>query len=307
MKKSFLPAVAAALFVFACQKPGNQPAAPIPEDGKKFAVNFNVSGFSQQIAGANARTADTSVLQNAQLLVYTAFDATNRRVIRSIIKNSGDATFGQFTDSLPRGRYVIAVAAIKDSIYSKQSTDKWAVMFKYPGTDAFYQKIALNVDSTVNENITLERIVSKLTVHIKGKIPYNTHTFTLSPSNPDPSDINGLQGALDYYTGAIPQRTANGGYDAWQYILPDSLQGTTDIDFDTYILNPSGNRTISFGIYTKDTLGKVLASRSVYDVHLETNKVTLLSGYLFDSIPTSGGLNVKVNSQWKQDSIVAQF
>jgi len=306
MKKFYLPTLAMILSVFACQKSGEAPTTPTPDDEKKFAVNFNVSGITQEITGGFARTADTSLLRNATMLVYSAFDANTRALKRSIIKNSADSTFGQFNDSLPRGRYLISVTAIKDTIYSKQSMDKWAVIFHYPGTDAFYQKLILNVDSTVNENIILERIVSKLVLHVKGRIPYNTRTISIRPASNNPDEYD-LQGVLDYFTGAIPTRTANGAYQTWNYKVPDSLPGKNEITFNTYILNPSGNRTIALDITAKDSTGRSLSSKDIYDIKLETNKVTLLSGYMFDSIPASGGLGVKVNSQWKQDSIISQF
>lgn len=307
MKSLYLPALAAISLLFACQKNVNNPTTPIPEDGKKYAFHLDVSGVVRESSGNFARTVDSGLLQNATMLVYSAFDANTRALKRSIIKNSADPTFGQFNDSLPRGRYLVSVAAIKDTTYSTQSVDKWAVIFHYPGTDAFYQKMIVNIDSTVNENLVLERIVSKLVINAKGRIPYNARTVSIRPVTKDPSDISGVQGTLDYFTGAIPTRTANGAYQAWNYRVADSLNGKTGLVFNTYILNPSGSRVISLSITVADSVGRPIGGKTIYDIQLETNKVTSLTGFLFDSIPATGGLGVKVNSEWKKDSILVQF
>lgn len=305
MRNRYLPAMAAVLLLFACQKSGQDSTTPIPEDGKKFAVNFNVSGTMQQASGEFARVVDSSLLQNAQLLVYTSFDPNTGKLQKAIIKKNTDPTFGQFTDSLPKGRYLIAVTAIKDSIYSRQTIYNESVVFRYPGSDAFYKKIVVNVDSTVNENMVLERVVSKLALTVKGKVPNNARTIVISPLRKDGPTMYGLPGELTYFTGEV--RPNSSTYLSWTYKVPDSIQGKPAIVFDGYIINPSGNRTISLHLDVLDSLNQRITHKYIYDVQLETNKVTQLSGFLFDSVPTTGGLGVKVNTQWKKDSIIAQF
>ncbi|NLR57536.1 hypothetical protein HGH93_05470 [Chitinophaga polysaccharea] len=50
-----------------------------------------------------------------------------------------------------------------------------------------------------------------------------------------------------------------------------------------------------------------LGGADIYKVMLKTNQTTLLLGYLFDSIPAGGGVQVKVNPNWGSDTIKVEF
>lgn len=303
MKKYNLLLLAVLLATFACQKPASDPNPVKPGNAEKFAVNFKVSGFSQVIVD-NARSADTTVLQNVRKLIYVAFDANTGQVVSRQNKIAGDTTFGEFRDSLPTGRYVVTVTGIKDTTGAEIATDPLGVYIVYPGTDLFYKRTIISVSGSADENMTLDRVVSRLMYQFKGRIPYNARKISIWPHYLD--DVYGISPFLDFYTGSN-LASQHYHYAPYYYSIPDSLIGHDGLTLNTYLMNPSGTQSTDVEISVTDSTGKVISSKAIYSVMIENNKTTLLSGYIFDSIPASGGVQVKVNPNWSTDTIKAEF
>ncbi|TWF40682.1 hypothetical protein FHW36_104365 [Chitinophaga polysaccharea] len=303
MKKHYLPLLAVLLAVFACQKPASDPSPAKPGSSEKFAVNFKVSGFSQVIAG-NARSADTSVLQNAQKLIYVAFDANTDQMVSQQIKIASDSTFGEFRDSLPTGRYVVTVTAIKDTTCAAPVTDPLGVTIFKQGADIFYKRAIVSLTSSVDQNMALDRVVSKMVYQFKGRIPFNAKKVSIRPYLAEaPSTLSSL---LDFYTGTN-KRNQHYNYYAYEYPIPDSLIGKEGLTISTYMINPAGTMSADFSVHISDATNKYIGGADIYKVLLKTNQTTLLTGYLFDSIPAGGGVQVKVNPNWGRDTIKVEF
>ncbi|NLR57535.1 hypothetical protein HGH93_05465 [Chitinophaga polysaccharea] len=304
MKKHYLPLLAILLAVFACQKPSSNPSPGAGGSTQKFAVNFKVTGFSQVIVG-NARSADTSVLQNAQKLIYVVFDANTKAVVSEQASIAGDTTFGEFRDSLPVGRYVVTVTGIKDTTGAYRTTiDFPGVALTQQGSDVFYKRAIISVNNSVDANMVLDRVVSKLVYQFKGRVPFNAKTVSIWPYIVE--DPYALSSLLDLYSGTnmMSQHFTYGPYD---YPVPDSLVGREGLTVTTYMMNPSGPISADITITVKDAANTMIGARGINSVILKNNQTTLLSGYLFDSIPASGGVQVKVNPNWGIDTIKVDF
>lgn len=304
MKKHYLPLLAVLLAVFACQKPASGPSPVKPGSSEKFAVNFKVSGFSQVIVG-NARSADTSVLQNVQQLIYVVFDANTKAIVSEQTSIVGDTTFGEFRDSLPAGRYVVTVTGIKDTTGAYRTTfDLPGVALTQQGSDIFYKRAIISVNNSVDANMELDRVVSKLVYQFKGRVPFNAKTVSIWPYiAEDPSALSSL---LDLYSGTN-MMSQHFTYSPYAYSIPDSLVGREGLTVTTYMTNPSGPISADITITVRDASNNTIGARGINSVILKNNQTTLLSGYLFDSIPASGGVQVKVNPNWGIDTIKVDF
>ncbi|TWF40681.1 hypothetical protein FHW36_104364 [Chitinophaga polysaccharea] len=305
MKKHYLPLLAILLAVFACQKPASNPGPGTGGSTQKFAVNFKVSGFSQVIAGNNARSADTSVLQNVQQLIYVVFDANTKAIVSEQTRTVGDTTFGEFRDSLPVGRYVVTVTGIKDTTGAYRSAfDPPGVALTQQGSDVFYKRAIISVNNSVDANMELDRVVSKLVYQFKGRVPFNAKTVSIWPYIAE--DPYALSSFLDFYSGTN-MMSQHFIYDRYAYSIPDSLVGREGLTVNTYMMNPTGPISADITITVMDAANNTIGGRGINSVILKNNQTTLLSGYLFDSIPAGGGVQVIVNPNWGIDTIKVDF
>jgi hypothetical protein len=301
MNKYYLLFSAALLFMIACDKIGTDPEMPIPEDQEKFAVNLKVSDFKQVIK--DARAGDTSVSNNATMLVYTAFDINTQLIVSQITKYNSDSTFGEFRDSLPEGRYLVAVAAVKDTALSKLTTGGKGLFMTAPGTDIFYANTTINVDGEISQYITLDRVVAKIVYEFTGRIPMDAKKIAVSPNAYPEAPF--IETILDFFSGQL-QKSIEHYHMVYTYFIPDSLQGGTAVTFSQYILSV-GTKIISINAIVTNANSLELFRKDIYSVKTLKNKTTVLTGNLFDSIPSGGGVQVKLNTEWSTDTLKAQF
>ncbi|MFB6454908.1 hypothetical protein ACE38W_06520 [Chitinophaga sp. Hz27] len=311
--KNLISIVAIALLCLgACKKDNKQPATTTPT---LYPVAFNISNFTSTIgdingrtgnSGANTRPGDT-LSPYINYIIYKVFDAANSNLIKTRIQTSADTAFGKILDTLPGGRYVFSVTASKDKFPTSQPSNDYIAAADVPGTDVFYKNVTLNIDSTVNQTLTLARIVSKLRIIFKDHIPFNIKVLTILP---DPNTGYSLPAGLQYSTGKIAAQFPPTSGTYWYYTfpinIPDSLRGSANIKSEVYLLNP-GSMTIRLSVVATDTSNKAVFSRKIYNIPLEVNKLTVLSGYLFDTLPGGNGTSVNVLHDWSTDSIVAGF
>lgn len=323
MKKVIAILTTAVVFAACSKKDKNDNQPDPPNQSKKYAVQFNVTGFSQVTGDFNerkglsvgmGRTAADTLSQYINYLIYNVYDAVTNSRLKAIYQTSKDSTFGQIRDSLPPGRYVITVTASKDSVfmspskydyvYSPEETTRIDLSYP-PGTDLFFKKISLSVDDVVNQKFELERVVSKLKIIIKDKIPFNTRTiqlwmFTDAQSLTPPC----LPSFFDFLKGVTFGRQSGGQYQPCRVQIPDSLKGKTDFQFETYVINMGTTKTV-LSLVAIDTLNRAIASKKIQNVTLEANRKTVLAGTLFGD--PGSGVNVGLTPQWRTDSIYGEF
>lgn len=318
--KAIITVFATILFFSACsKKANNNEGQPDPIDNsKKYAVQFNITSFSQEIgnfdgrkAGGTAKTSADSLRQYVNYLLYNVYDATASR-IKTIYQTSSDSTFGVIRDSLPAGKYVISITASKDSAFKDPADyidpiytrDGVGLRGGIPGTDIFYKRVEISVDGTVNQPMELARVVSKLKINLKDKMPFDAGFISFEMIDSFRSSSN-LPAFLDFQNGII-----SGGYHdlerypAYKVRVPDSAKGKTDFSIETYVLNSKQIPTI-IALTATDTLDHYIIRKAIPNVTLEVNRKTILSGKLF--VDPGTGVNTSINTQWRQDSIYVGF
>lgn len=292
----------------ACVK---DPSSNNPPGGneKKYPVSLSVNAWAQSHGDMYARKLSTesafareidSLRGKIGYLLYRVWDANTQKGIRSIYQDiRRDTGFGHILDTLPAGRYIITLLASRDSVFPATAT--LAFRDQNGATDIFYKKMELSVTGPVSQAANLDRVVSKVHVTIKDRIPYDASKFSFSYG------YETMSAHFDILIGQATNGSMMPWYDTKTIPIPDSLKGTSNFQFDVYQLN-NGTVTTTIDIGCLDSTGKGIAAKGIQSVILNRNQVTYLSGNLFTNYPGgSDGVSVGVNDQWIKDSVKVNF
>jgi|GEM_PF-1293621 len=305
MKNIVLAAIAIPLLFICCNKENidrNDETAP-----KKYAVRFDVSGFSQSMEdfddnnrsaaapGLFTKETQDSLRRHINYLYYMAEG-------KIISQTAADDSFGIIIDSLSAGSHRITLIGAKDSL-ELASTIMWGgegpieyCVFSLPGTDAFSRTFTVNVGGgAVNQTVLLNRIVARLKVTIKDRIPFDAAKITMFPALyfPDTEGAEAIPSEIYLPTGEPqPDGSIEGRfYGSYEQNIADSLKGTENYTTEFYLLTLT-ERRISLIISCLDEQSEILASKTVYNIPTERSKVSILSGNLFGGLSSDTGLNV---------------
>jgi len=280
------------------------------DSGVLHQISFNVSGFNQTtgpvtngvtVNSTKAVTAApiTSLITQLRYLVYKS-DGT---LLHQVTQKSNDPSFGLLGDKLSDGTYTIIVAGGQDQMdiynpatfansqltYNPQLASFTSQGFytipanlfgaHYNGMkgwgDTFYKQFSLTVaGSDVNQNVALDRVVSKLTLKITDVLP----SF----------------GSLDFVQITVFEPLAIG--------FAKPITNTFSVDFNahmdansytnfvasTYCISLNTPVTVDITYYSGT---KLLAEKVVTNVVLQTNHETTLTGSIFGSSGTAPGGN----------------
>ena len=325
MKKSLIIVLSFGLFFVACTKENSKPTPP-PTSNGKYPVHLNVVGFSASLGDfndrkifGNLRGANDTIADYVRYLAYNVYNATTSAFIKTIyqVKAVADTNFGKIVDTLPNGGYIISITAARDSVlpdplyFNGGMANPGGIpegfAGKYPGTDVFYKKMNISVDSgAVTQEVVLDRIVSMLKVVIEDSIPANAKYINITPTKyPINVPDTYLPSFFQYKYGNIStgwQGTDN--YYTYQVEIPDSAK-KPNFQLETYILNTTSQQ-ISVNISCTDAGNVILAQKKVDNITIENNKKTVLKGILFNHSGGNNGVTVGVNGSWKTD-ITVQF
>ena len=150
--------------------------------------------------------------------------------------------------------------------------------------------------------MTLDRVIAKIVYEFTGRIPMTAKKIVMEPSSFVAAPY--LESVFDLFSG-VPQKRSDYS-SACIYIIPDSLQGGTAVTFSQNILSV-GTKIINLSAIVSNAKDNALFRKDIYSVKTYRNKTTILTGNLFDSIPSGGGVQVKLNTEWSTDTLRAQF
>jgi len=296
-QKILLYSICLCLF-FACKKDKKTPDPAV----KLYPISFNVSGFSTTLvpnAGKAKTTALTTQADTApvQYLEYILFPINQKLSISSRYESKGDAGFGTFTDNVPAGRYLAVfyggITNIKaDNLNYPYTYLYYAFNPIYPSQnytywdDTFYKTIPVTVASsgTVNQDVSLDRVVSRLDVVLKDAIPTGTSKITVS--FPDTAAFY-LQTGLsspEMVTQNVTTKT-----------ITTADIGKTNYTTTIYTRNDVTPFQVTISYYGSNLNGP-LGTKTISDVVCKRNTRTILSGNLF----TTGNSNFSIlaNQDW---------
>jgi hypothetical protein len=331
MKKFLLLAASCMVLLSACEKEANVSKPTEKEIVPKYPYSVKVSGFTQTTApfsigdGSGKATLATTTMPFDKL-TFMIFDKDGKLVSRmeQINKNgstslyrvkadiktliNSTSTFGAITDSLPTGNYnLLAVGTPIDATFNGPQVVKnnalveaykdatWTTTTLYPNVSPmsgslFMYDGPLGVSTTnVPVGIAVNRIHGGLTLNIEDVIPANTYSISVT-----------IKGESIYYN---TRSYVSGG------TAPDMVTGRVltaadhlgaNMKLSWLLLNTATPLTIV--IEAKDSSLNTIATKTVSNLTLVRNKMTTISGALFQK--AASVTVVSVNDTWDTGTTV---
>ena len=299
MKKTIFVAVFA-LLAAACSNDCNDDEVEKPVEGSDVTapVTVHVNDFSivmESLApeGGTTRAADDPAsYQGVGAIDLVLFDADGKNVYSKTQfkkQTSTYTTFGEFTANLPVGHYTMVAIGRGyydgDGFILTSPTEAAYTSERPRETLCKVQSITVTNTSPLDFDVTLDRITAMLTIQSTDGRPAGISKIRTTYSKGGKS-FNPTTGLA----------TSNTGF--WQTNSPSAAVGST-IKVNSCPLLASADdeeERIDITIEVLDTNDKVLFIKVVKDVPFKRNNITIVSGKLFTTGPSSFG--IKLNTEW---------
>lgn len=250
-------------------------------DGKRFT--FTVKGdFSEEWKSVTRGylQADGKDMTNLWVLDYMG-DVLVQQIHQS--DNTAE-DFGRPSMTLAYGShhvYFVASRGVSPTLSTTNGTITWPTV-----RDTFWKDYAVEVVSTSNGNraVTLDRIVTKLTLKFTDAVSANASTINFTPSS--------WYYTLNYKTGEPTTATAS---QTISTSVPGNYIGNTDVLISYFSLSPSADWTTDVNVNSKDGDNNIIGQGNMSSVPLKRNRATEYSGPLFSS---GGTMTTSLNTDW---------
>jgi len=248
---------------------------------------------------ADAGASSTKLSNYIQRLQYFLYNAQGVQIAtKTLQSDSSEAGFTPPTANLPAGTYTVIFVGsafrqgTSDYLFIDGTTLKdFAIGNSLTGeiSDLFYVKKQFEVTSNGNTvDVTLQRPGGKLKLIIEDKWPANVDHVGIS-----------INAYIFYYdNGYLSQNTKND----ISIRENSSADGTNaGCNWENFIFTDnSGVTTLNAVLTAYSKTNGVIATKNVNNIRIEKNKITTVSGKLFDNLGQSAStmFNIKINGDW---------
>lgn len=250
-------------------------------DGKRFT--FMVKGdFSEEWKSVTRGYLQADGKDMTDLWVL---DYMGDVLVQQIHQSDNTAEdFGRPSITLAYGShhvYFVASRGVSPTLSTTNGTITWTNV-----RDTFWKDYAVEVVSTSNGNraVTLDRIVTKLTLKFTDAVSANASTINFTPSS--------WYYTLNYKTGEPTTATAS---QTISTSVPGSYIGNTDVLISYFSLSSSTDWATDVNVNSKDGDNNIIGQGDMANVPLKRNRVTEYSGPLFSS---GGTVTTSLNTDW---------
>ena len=283
MKKNLFGLAGIAAMLTACEN-GMDDASAVSNETK--TVTFSVQGdFEKPTFEGMTRAgleADGKAMTDLWVLDYV-----NGTLVQQIHQTSEDEDFGQPTMALDFGSHHIYFVASRGTIpalSTENHTVTWATT-----SDTFYKDHSMTVTSGTAsaQNVTLDRVATKLSITINDEIPTGTAYVEITPAT--------WYYGIDYLTGAptaaeaSTPRTIN---------IPSAKIGTTGTTLSIFGLSGTTEWTTDVTVTACDGDDNTIGLATIDDAPFVANRVTSYSGNLFTG---GGSFAMSLNAEWSTE------
>lgn len=282
-----LIAVGIVMLLTACSKESST-------TGGTAAVKVTVNDFS--ISGEDFPTKDAvAEYTGVKAMTLAFFDAQGNAVYNTTqlrAYNTTYETFGVFSLSLPLGSYTMVVLGYGSEVPITLNSATEAIYTADRVRETFVASQTVNVTSTSPLNLTAElsRVVSKVLVR-------STDTRTAGVDSVRVTFAAGGRG-VNPQTGLA---SSNNG-------LSNCVATTTAVGVASstisYLFLNSDQQTMNVTVETIKTNGTVYSTRTVTDVPLQRNKITVLRGPMYSN---ASGASFTVSTAYLGDTNYVDF
>ncbi len=245
------------------------------EDSGKL-ITFQTSGVSVETRAS---------LADAQITDLWVFDYVGDVCVQQVHQSSSASAFDSPTLSMTHGEHTLRFVASRGT---EPIVNEDVLSWTKP-LDTFASEFPLTIDDNTDEVqvVTLQRIVSRIKIIMKDKLPANVYSAVLTLDNRS-MGLN-LSTLIETDREEIEQE-----------FTIESMAGKTGGNLSVYSLQSSDESTtagLALSLY--DGEGNQLIERVINNVPMKRNQTTTLSGYVFDLDITA---NVSVTDAWDEDN-----
>jgi hypothetical protein len=257
-----------------CKKDDHSKTGP---QGKLYPIAFNVTNFTQENTPIDQNlklktNAVTPEASNILEIIYKIYNAANT-LKKTVVIKKGQPNFGTIKDSLATGSYTAVFVGLTDTIEFHET----ATTFSTPLSETFYKKISFTVGASyLQQDVVLQRLDSQLKVVIKDAIPAGV------------TQISVVIGSVDTQYNYFADTSSNPERYTWLATVPANKIGTTNFTIGPLRNILATNHTTDVTI-TATKAAAVVAKKTIHGIQLQRNTLTILTGNLFITDPTTGG------------------
>lgn len=247
----------------------------------KAVITFSCAGdFTLQAkAMTRALTADGRDMTDVWV-----FDYMGSELKQQIHQTASDPDFGTPTLSLATGDHHLYFVTSRSSGASLDTEAKTLTFATV--RDTFFKDLALtvNASSSGSRSVTLDRIVTKLTISFSDAIPEGAATINMTPT--------AWYYSINYTTGepttATPSQTIT-------ISIPAANIGQTGLEASIFGFSGSTQWTTDVSLNCKASDSSVLGQATITDAPFRCNRVTQYSGPLFSN---TGATTLALSTSW---------
>ena len=289
MKKFLVILTMMAMIMTACHKDNNM------NDNALVPVKVTVSDFTisqEDFPGAKTSPASYSGVKAMTLAFFDANGDQAYCTTQLRADNTTYTTFGEFDLSLPLGSYTMIALGYGSEVPMTVTSATSATYTADRVRETFVASQTVNVASTnpLNLNAELSRVVSKVIVR-------STDTRTAGVDSVRVTFAAGGKG-VNPQTGLA---ASNNGLSNCVAISTGVGAASSTI---SYLFLNSDQQSMTVTVETIKTNGTVYSTRTVTDVPLQRNAITLLTGPLYTN---ASGASFTLSTSWIGDTTRVSF
>ncbi len=276
MRKLIFAAIAAAALM-GCESVEEQRDG----DGQVREITFACGGFG--VSGTTrALEADGKGMTDLWVMDYT-----QGALVQQMHQSSTDVDFGAPTMRLKTGEHQLYFVASRGT-GATLDTEAHTIAWTRP-SDTFHKSITIDVkpSSAAQQQVTLERVVTRLRLTVTDEVPADAVSVTVAPER--------WHTGLDYLTGEPSAAVAN--YTS-TVALPESVRGTTGLQMSIFGLSSATQWTTDVALTSTDADGALIGQGTIKSAPMRRNIITNCTGPLFSSVTVGG---IVLNTEWLPD------
>ncbi|WP_341843158.1 hypothetical protein [Chitinophaga caseinilytica] len=301
-------AMAGLVFLFSCTKNDNAVQETPTKDTKRYPVHLSLKEFihkleplpgngARKLQGGSAAKDSllASKLWGLRIVIHASSNPV--AVVSTQLQYATDPDFGELTDSLPVGNYLVKIAAIADSgmltthevvpptVYDGEGYAR--EILKWPELFFNSQEFTVSATGTNEVNMSLNRASSALEVNI-------LDAPAVHPDSIVTVSTHVLATYFSFVTGKGEEMAATPSL-----VFP---RGTGGAFSGLLVKIPNGNETVVFIKYRDRVTGNWM-TKTIYNVPVQPNVKTILTGRLYPlpEVPPSkynNGFHIELNEAW---------
>lgn len=275
--KRFIFAAIAAAALMSCENVDEQRDG----DGQEREITFACGGFD--VANATrALEADGKGMTDLWVMDYH-----DGALVQQMHQSGTDADFGAPSMRLRTGEHQLCFVASR-GMGAALDTEAHTVTWTKP-SDTFYKSITIDVQpsSAARQQVTLERVATRLRLTLTDEVPANAASVTIAPER--------WYTGLDYLSGEPSEAVT--GYTS-TVALPESVRGTTGLQISIYGLSSAAQWTTDVALSSTDAAGALIGQGTIKSAPMRRNIITNCTGPLFSSVTVGG---IVLNTEWLPD------